>query len=202
MKTCSSVALILAAAALAAAVVTAQQTTVPSHGDGQGPRRPRPPIDTALDVNGDEVIDAGELANALAALATLDRNRDGQLTPDEYRPPRPERRDAGPGDEGAGESGQDPPRTGGVTPGESRPPHADAEAGGARAGRPPRQPLVSALDSSGDGEIDAGEIAQAPQALKKLDRNGDGTLSPGEYRPPRPDGQAVPRGQGDQGSAR
>ncbi len=60
------------------------------------PRKPRPPLELALDANGDGVIDAGEIANASAALKKLDMNGDGKLTPDEYRPPRPpeEERDA------------------------------------------------------------------------------------------------------------
>jgi hypothetical protein len=33
------------------------------------------------------VIDAEEISNAPAALRTLDKNGDGQLTPDELRPP-------------------------------------------------------------------------------------------------------------------
>ena len=47
----------------------------------------------ALDVNHDGVIDAGEIANAPAALKTLDKNDDGKLTQDELRPSRPAKRD-------------------------------------------------------------------------------------------------------------
>jgi Ca2+-binding EF-hand superfamily protein len=43
---------------------------------------------TALDANGDGVIDADEIANASAALAKLDKNGDGKLTPDEFIGPR------------------------------------------------------------------------------------------------------------------
>ena len=58
---------------------------------GVGPRhRPPPlPIVTALDANHDRVIDSNEIANAGTALLTLDKNGDGQLTKDEYLPPRP-----------------------------------------------------------------------------------------------------------------
>ena len=42
-----------------------------------------------LDANHDGVIDADEIANASAALKTLDKNGDGQLTTDEYLPPLP-----------------------------------------------------------------------------------------------------------------
>lgn len=45
----------------------------------------------ALDSDQDGVVSAVEIANAAAALATLDANGDGQLTKDEIRPPRPPR---------------------------------------------------------------------------------------------------------------
>lgn len=63
-----------------------------------GPRHPGSPLVAALDANQDGVIDAAEIANAVAALKALDANGDGQLTIDEIRPahagPRP---GAGPG---------------------------------------------------------------------------------------------------------
>ena len=52
--------------------------------------RPPPlPLLRALDVNHDGVIDSNEIANASAALLTLDKNGDGKLTADEYMPPMP-----------------------------------------------------------------------------------------------------------------
>jgi len=57
------------------------------------------PIITALDVNQNGIIEAEELAKAADALKTLDINKDGKLTSDEYRPQMP----GGPGGEpGAG----------------------------------------------------------------------------------------------------
>lgn len=44
-------------------------------------------------------------------------------------------------------------------------------------------PLVSALDSNHNDIIDPEEITKAAETLKKLDKNGDGKLSPEEYRP-------------------
>jgi hypothetical protein len=58
-------------------------------------------------------------------------------------------------------------------------------------------PIIEALDQNKDGTIDASEIAKASEALKKLDKNGDGQLTPEEYRP-RPGGPG-PGGQGGRG---
>jgi hypothetical protein len=56
-------------------------------------------------------------------------------------------------------------------------------------GGPPRLPLLDALDLNHDGLLDASEIQNAPASLKSLDRNGDGKLTPDEYRPgPPPEG--------------
>lgn len=152
----------------------------------EGGPRPRPPIDTTLDADGNEVIDAGEIANAIAALQKLDANADGQLTPDEYRPPRPGR---GPGGQATAAPG--------LPSGSARPLHGEGGmTGGPADGRRPLPPIVTALDANGDGEIDPDEIANAVAALKKLDVNGDGTLSPEEYRPPRPSGSGAPDGKG------
>jgi hypothetical protein len=60
--------------------------------------------------------------------------------------------------------------------------------GGMNGHRPPPSPLMEALDANHDGVIDADEIANAPAALKKLDKNGDGKLTPDELRPKRPQG--------------
>jgi YHYH protein/EF hand len=47
--------------------------------------------------------------------------------------------------------------------------------------------VLGALDLNKDGVLDADEITRAAQSLKTLDKNGDGKLSPDEYRaaPPR-----------------
>ncbi len=46
--------------------------------------------------------------------------------------------------------------------------------------------VVATLDVNHDGVIDAGEIANASQALKSLDKNADGRLSREELRRARP----------------
>lgn len=60
----------------------------PPGGERNG-SRPKPPIESALDVNSDGTLDANEIANASTALKSLDKNGDGQLTADELRPPMP-----------------------------------------------------------------------------------------------------------------
>jgi EF hand len=70
------------------------------------------PLVKALDANHDGVIDANEIANASAELKTLDKNGDGQLTPDEYtgRPPHHRSDDDGNGPGGDNDGG--PPNGG------------------------------------------------------------------------------------------
>jgi hypothetical protein len=46
--------------------------------------------------------------------------------------------------------------------------------------------VVATLDANHDGVIDAGEIANASQALKSLDKNADGRLTGEELRRNRP----------------
>jgi caffeoyl-CoA O-methyltransferase len=54
---------------------------------------------------------------------------------------------------------------------------------GRGASGPPPNPLLTALDTSGDGEISAAEIEAAAAVLKKLDQNSDGKLSGDEIGP-------------------
>lgn len=54
-------------------------------------------------------------------------------------------------------------------------------------------PLLSALDVNHDGVIDEQELAKAPDALRALDRNGDGRITPDEMSP------AMGRGRGGRG---
>jgi hypothetical protein len=58
-------------------------------GPGRHHRPPPLPIVSVLDANHDGIIDSNEIASASAALLTLDKNGDGQLTADEYLPPLP-----------------------------------------------------------------------------------------------------------------
>lgn len=54
-------------------------------------------------------------------------------------------------------------------------------------GAPPKPPIEAALDTNGNGTIEADEIANAAAALKTLDKNGDGQLTADELRPAMPE---------------
>jgi len=86
----------------------------------------------------------------------------------------------------------------GAAEGSGPPPGRGPGAGGygAGGGQSPRSPLLAVLDANADGTIDADEIAKATEALKKLDKNNDGKVTPDDYRPPMPAGG---RGQGGPG---
>jgi hypothetical protein len=68
-----------------------------------------PLIIGALDANHDGVIDADEIANASAALKTLDKNGDGKLTRDEFMG-KPPGRPGGGGGQGQGGPANDGPQ--------------------------------------------------------------------------------------------
>src|SRR3954470_5318262 len=118
MRTRTKTALALLALGASAWIITAQDTGntsppgnrpprharpdgAPPEGGPGGPggfraHHPPPPIIAALDVNKDGVIDEAKMANAAAALKTLDKNGDGVLTPDELMPPPPRWHDGPP----------------------------------------------------------------------------------------------------------
>lgn len=170
----------------------------------EGHRPPPPPIIAALDANKDGVIDDAEIANAAAALKTLDKNGDGKLTRDELRPPLPEGVEGPPPGRGPRPPEGDAPQ--GPPPGQEPPAGPGGPDG--QGHRPPLPPIIAALDANHDGVIDETEIANATAALKKLDKNGDGKLTMDELRPPRPEGDQgpphrrgprPPEGEGQQG---
>ena len=69
--------------------------------------------------------------------------------------------------------------------------------GGRGPGRPGMSPVYAALDADRDGTVSAAELANAPGALKGIDRNGDGALSADEIRPEF--GPGGPGGRGGRG---
>jgi hypothetical protein len=172
--------------------------------------RPPPcPIIITLDTNRDHVISAEEMQNAPQALKSLDRNGDGQLTPDEFAPPPP-RRASGPNRPQPGGDGSQSSNSGQQSGQQPTSPQDDQQQGGVTSGqqsggtdgpqggqggqqqgghRPPPCPVVGVLDANHDHVISADEIQNAAQALKSLDKNGDGKLTPDEFAPRPPQGR-------------
>jgi hypothetical protein len=60
-----------------------------------GHKGPKFPLMEALDVNHDGILSADEIKNAPQTLKSLDNNGDGELTPDEFAPPRPPQNKSG-----------------------------------------------------------------------------------------------------------
>ena len=122
--------------------------------------------------------------------ARADRNGDGKLSREEAQPRIPENFDRLDTDGDGSLSPEEYARVAGRS-GQRPPPGA---AGFPPPGMPPMG-LFSILDTDRDGEISTTEIVGAGTALLKLDRNGDGKLTPdevfaqaprGPQRPPQP----------------
>ena len=140
-------------------------------GDKDQPGRPPgPPVIHALDGDHDGIVSAAEIKAAPDALKTLDKNKDGELTPDEFLGRRPD----GPPPGGPNAGGDKKPAER-PFPGQKPPKDGDG-----KPQRPPPPPLIGALDADHDGVISAAEIADSAKALLTLDKNGDGQLGPVE----------------------
>jgi hypothetical protein len=74
-----------------------------------------------------------------------------------------------------------------------RPADAPAPEPAADGGKRPVPPIFAALDTDSDGAISATELANAPASLAKLDKNGDGRLTPDEFMGGRGPGRGGPR---------
>jgi len=158
-------------------------------GEGGGPEgspghHSPPPIIAALDADADGVISASEIEGAVAALKTLDKNEDGELTMEELHPKRPGR--GGPPDGAFGRRGDGGPEGG---PGDRGP-------GGRRGGRrergdregrggppSPEKFIEMAMESDADGD---GAISkdEAPERMKRgfdhIDADGNGLIEKSE----------------------
>ncbi len=117
----------------------------------------RMPVLAALDDNGDRIISASEINAAPSALRNLDKDKDGRLTPEEC------------GFFLADSAKQRKPRF--------------AERASLAFMR--FHPVLAALDADHDGELSADEIQNSSAALKGIDKNGDGRLTPDELIPDR-----------------
>ena len=111
------------------------------------------PVLRTLDADGDHILSAAEIANAPAALRSLDGNHDGKLSPEE-----------------CGRVFTDIP---------ANPQFLKR----ARLEFMRFHPVLAALDADHDGEISESEIQNAAAALKTLDTNGDGKLTQDELLP-------------------
>jgi len=142
---------------------------------GGGPGGPRhqgpPPVIAALDAVVNGVISSSEIAGAVAALKTLDRNGDGELTMDELAPERPGR-----GGPAGGEFGRRGGREGTRGPGD--------RGRERRGGRPSPEEFVARVmesDEDGDGRISRDE---APDRLlrgfDRIDADGSGMIDKSE----------------------
>ena len=168
------------AAALLAAIACQAQEERQGPPEGGHPPHPPMPLIQTLDSDRDHKISAAEIAASGEALKALDENGDGELTLDELLPEPPEGAPPPP----HGPAGSPPPLRAGPPPTEG----ADQE------GRPPHRPLppvIATLDTDRDGKVSASEIQTAPEGLAKLDKNGDGELTPRELQP-----QGPPHGRG------
>jgi Ca2+-binding EF-hand superfamily protein len=125
----------------------------------------------AFDKNGDGQLSRDELPERMQGLFDrADTDKNGILTVEEIR--KSAQAAATPASRGSGEGR-----------GEGRPEGRDG-ARGDRQSFMRIDPILAALDTDSDGEISAAEIAAAPEALKKLDKNGDGQLTADEVRVP------------------
>ena len=155
---------------------------------GEGFRPPQHPLELALDANNDGVIDAKELANAVAVLKRLDKNNDGRLTDDEFRPSRPMGGgfggQGGPGGGPGGQGGFGGPQGGfGQGGGQQKGPGQKGGFGGDQpGGQAPKgnDDFVSRLfqnDKNNDGKLTKAELPESLQSIfDTADTNRDGAI--------------------------
>lgn len=120
-------------------------------------RRPPPqPLLAALDKNRDGELSPDEITNAPTALDALDKDGDGALSPKEIKGKPPKKA-------AAGEAAAPPPD---------------------KMGPPPV--ILKTLDLDKDRSLSADEIEAASESLLMLDKDKDGTLSRKELSPGKP----------------
>ncbi len=184
---------IVVVTAICGQFVTAQP---PERRDGPPPER-RDGLRDALDTNGDHELDADEIKNAAANLAKADRNNDGKIDHEEFRPPLPPI----PRGEG-GFRGPPPSRDGGSDGGPVRDGAARREGGPRPEGGPSPERFVEramSFDADGDGKLDRTEMEKFAGEMMQRLRGGmaargvgpaaerDGGFRPGDGPRRRPD---------------
>lgn len=146
--------------------VTAQP---PERHDGP-PSERRDGLRDALDTNGDHELDADEIKNAAANLAKADRNGDGKIDHEEFRPPLPPI----PRGEG-GFRGPPPSRESGSESGPVRDGGVRGEGGPRPEGRPSPERFVEramTFDADGDGKLDRDEVEKFAAEMMQRIRGG------------------------------
>jgi Ca2+-binding EF-hand superfamily protein len=122
------------------------------------------PVLRALDADGDLILSPWEIVTAPAALRRLDRDHDGKLSAEEC----------------------------GFFLGADSKMVLDPQfVKRARLDFMGFNPVLAALDADHDGEISETEILNSAAALRKLDKNGDGSLTPDELIPDQAANQAA-----------
>lgn len=169
--------------------------------DGAGPREggprehgqpPHNPLMDALDPDHDHVISADEIKSAIAALLKLDKNKDGQLTEDEFRPEHQDGFGPPPPPEGDAGSGR-PPREAGDRP-RSGPPGGEGRGPGGPPDPASFVEHVMEFDANKDGLLSKEELMKF--AEEGMHRGGPG--GPGQQRGPREGGD---RPEGNRGES-
>ncbi len=150
----------------------------PDGGPGGDFRPPPPPVIMALDVDRDHTLSAEEIKNAPEELLTLDKNKDGKLTEDEFAGPPPGAGNRRGARDGQGARGN---RGAGRQHGEDRGPPS------------PDQFVHHALDFDfdKDGKLNADELRKFAEELSRHRPDGpSGAEGPDDGprgRPRRPD---------------
>jgi EF hand len=174
----------------------------PPRPDDDGPGEPPPPppfgpppnpLFIAIDLNGDGELSSKEVAKAAQSIAKLDKNKDGVITEDEVRPPRPPGGRRGPGF--GGPPGEDGPPSGDGPPGPGGRPGAAGRAVDSKA----LVDSVMRFDKDGDGKVSAKELPERmARMLEEGDTNKDGALQRSEVetlsRRPSPRRPGAPAG--------